>query len=73
MRQWEFRRSTGSLFTGVVGNLLFLFSDGVVTILVGGLLVSIGLSWPGVLSSRFMDHLSADERGTGFELIRTLC
>lgn len=61
-----------SLLAGVVGYLLFLFSDGVVTILIGGLLVSVGLSWPGVLSSRFMDHLSTDERGAGFGLIRTI-
>ncbi|MFC7172766.1 hypothetical protein ACFQL0_04165 [Haloplanus litoreus] len=38
----------------------------------GAGLVGLGLSWPGVVNSRFMDHLAADERGTGFGLVRTV-
>ncbi|WP_338741097.1 MFS transporter [Haloplanus salilacus] len=61
-----------SLLAGAVGYLTFLFGgDGVLTVGVGAVLVGVGISWPGVLNSRFMDHLEADERGTGFGLVRT--
>jgi len=61
-----------SFLTGVVGYLAFLLGDGgVPTVAVGTALVGVGISWPGVLNSRFMDHLGADERGTGFGLVRT--
>jgi hypothetical protein len=31
-----------------------------------------GISWPGVMNSRFMDLLVDDERGAGFGLVRTV-
>ena len=39
---------------------------------VGVGLLGLGLSWSGVLHSRFMDHFSAAERGTAFGMVRTL-
>jgi len=37
----------------------------------GVLLVGVGLTWGGVLQSRFMLEFADDERGTGFGLVRT--
>jgi predicted MFS family arabinose efflux permease len=35
-------------------------------------LVAVGMGFPGVLNSRFMDHLAVGERGHGFGLIRSV-
>lgn len=35
-------------------------------------LVALGMGFPGVINSRFMDHLAEGERGHGFGLIRTV-
>jgi len=61
-----------SLVSGVAGYALFLFVDGPVALAAGTLLVAVGLSWPGVVNSRFMDHLAPKERGTGFGIVRTV-
>jgi MFS family permease len=61
-----------SMFVGVVAFAIFLTADGLVALAVGILLLGAGLSWAGVLNSRFMDHLDAGERGTGFGLVRTI-
>jgi predicted MFS family arabinose efflux permease len=61
-----------SFLAGALGYLLFLFVDGTAALLGGTALLGAGLSWPGVVNSRFMDHLAADERGTGFGFLRTL-
>ncbi|WP_121820144.1 MFS transporter [Halostella salina] len=61
-----------SLASGVAGYALFLFVGGPVALVAGSVLVALGLSWPGVVNSRFMDHLAPDERGTGFGLVRTV-
>jgi MFS family permease len=67
------RTLTASFLAGVAGYVCFLFGDGgLLVVVLGTLLVGLGLSWPGVLNSRFMDHLAADERGTGFGLVRTV-
>jgi MFS family permease len=67
-------RTLGASFlAGVAGYACFLFGDGGVGLVAAGtLLVGLGLSWPGVLNSRFMDYLAAGERGTGFGLVRTV-
>jgi YNFM family putative membrane transporter len=62
-----------SFAAGVGGYACFLFGGGGPAVVVAGTaLVGLGLSWPGVLNSRFMDYLAADERGTGFGLVRTV-
>ena len=62
-----------SFVAGVVGYACFLFGGGSLAAVVAGTaFVGLGLSWPGVLNSRFMDHLAAGERGTGFGLVRTV-
>jgi len=67
-------RTLGASFlAGVGGYGCFLFGDGSLAVVAAGtLLVGLGLSWPGVLNSRFMDYLAAGERGTGFGLVRTV-
>lgn len=61
-----------SFAAGVGGYACFLFGGGGPAVVAGTALVGLGLSWPGVLNSRFMDYLAADERGTGFGLVRTV-
>lgn len=62
----------GSMTAGVAGYVVLLTLGGPVALVGGAALVGLGLSWPGVVNSRFMDHLAADERGTGFGLVRTV-
>lgn len=62
----------GSFLAGAAGYVVLLSLEGAVALVGGAALVALGLSWPGVVNSRFMDHLGADERGTGFGLVRTV-
>jgi predicted MFS family arabinose efflux permease len=62
----------GSMLSGAAGFVVLLTAGGLVALVVGTLLLGLGLSWTGVLNSRFMDHLDAAERGTGFGLVRTI-
>lgn len=50
---------------------LFLAADGSY-LLLGTVVVGSGMNWGGVLHSRYMDAFSADERGTGFGLARSV-
>jgi len=43
-----------------------------VTIVTGTVLLGVGLSWPGVVIARFMDHLERSEHGTEFGLLQTV-
>lgn len=61
-----------SLLSGSAGFVLFLVAEEPAALVGGTVLVGVGLSWPGVVNSRFMDDLAPDERGTGFGLVRTL-
>ena len=38
----------------------------------GTALIGVGFGWPGIVQSRAMDHLSPDERASGFGLIRSV-
>lgn len=57
---------------GAAGFAVLLLGSGWLAIALGAFLVGGGLSFPGVINSRFMDHLASTERGTGFGLVRTL-
>ena len=57
--------------TGVVGYGALVAGSGVV-VLVSILLVGVAMSWGAPVQSRYIDHLSADERATGFGLVRTV-
>lgn len=56
------------------GYAVFLLGGppGPVGAVAGVVALGVGLSWSGVLHSRFMDQFSAEERGTAFGLVRTL-
>jgi MFS family permease len=46
-------------------------ASGAAATVAGTALVAAGISWPGVMNSRFMDLFADDERGAGFGLVRT--
>lgn len=54
-----------------VGLGLFMAASGPAAAAAGTLLVGAGISWPGVMNSRFMDQFTDAERGAGFGLVRT--
>ncbi len=55
----------------IIGFLFLLMTGSEVYGVVGVLLIGLGLSNSPVLTSRFMDNLNDDERGTGFGLANT--
>lgn len=63
---------TFSFLTVASGLGILLAGRMVVPALVAVVVVGIGISWGGVLHSRYMDHLDDAERGTGFGLVRTV-
>ena len=56
---------------GIVGYGLLILGSGLVAIGAAILLVGIAMSYGAAILPRFMDHLSPDERGAGFGLVRT--
>lgn len=56
---------------GAFGLVVFMTSGGAVATVVGTVLLALGMSWPGVMNSRFMDLFTDAERGAGFGLART--
>lgn len=64
--------TAASMMAGVVGYALVLWRPSVPSVVAATVLLGAGLSWPGVVNSRFMDHLAESERGTGFGLVRTV-
>lgn len=63
----------GSAFlTTGVGLSLLLVRGSVATLIGGVVVMGVGLGWGGVLQSRYMDLLSADERGTGYGFVRSV-
>lgn len=56
---------------GAAGMVVFMTTRGLVATGLGTVLLGAGISWPGVLNSRFMDLFSDAERGAGFGLVRT--
>jgi MFS family permease len=63
----------GATCAALAGGLVVLVVGQSVPVAVLGCgLVAIGMGFPGVLNSRFMDNLSETERGHGFGLVRTV-
>ncbi len=63
----------GATVAALAGGLAMLVVGQSVPIAVLGCgLLAVGMGFPGVLNSRFMDHLGDAERGYGFGLIRTV-
>jgi MFS family permease len=62
----------GALSVAGAGLALFLLGGGLSPTLAGVALAGVGFGWGGVLHSLFMDHFPADERASGFGLVRTV-
>ena len=62
----------GALAVGGTGITLFLLDGGLGPIVAGVCLAGVGFGWGGVLHSLFMDNLPADDRASGFGLVRTV-
>lgn len=63
---------TAAFLSTAVGFFLLLMTDWVGGLYLGILIVGSGMGWAGVIQSRIMDGFAADERGTGFGLVRTV-
>lgn len=61
-----------SMGLGVVGYGTLAWGSGLPTFVAGVCLAGIAMSWGAPLQSRFIDKLSAEERGAGFGLVRTV-
>jgi predicted MFS family arabinose efflux permease len=61
----------GAFLAGAAGLLVFMTAQGPIATATGTALLGAGISWPGVLNSRFMDLFSDAERGAWFGLVRT--
>lgn len=62
---------TLGFLSAAVGLVVFIASRGLVVTVTGTVLLGSGISWTGVMNSRFMDLFSDAERGAGFGLVRT--
>ncbi|WP_129116904.1 MFS transporter [Halegenticoccus tardaugens] len=71
----RFNRDAAAALTmgvGVVGYGLLVFGSGLVAFVPGVCLAGLAMSWGAPIQSRFIDLLSAEERGSGFGLVRTV-
>jgi YNFM family putative membrane transporter len=59
------------MLTGIAGYALYVVAGGVATVTVATVLVGVGMSWGATMLPKFLDHMSADEEGMGFGLVRT--
>jgi MFS family permease len=60
-----------TMSSGILGFGSLVLGGRLVVIVLGVILVGIAMSWGSAIQSRFMDHLSDAERGSGFGLVRT--
>jgi MFS family permease len=67
------REETAALcaVVGIAGYTLLLVGSRLGTLLVGLFLIGVAMGWGAALLPRFVDNLSAAERGAGFGLVRT--
>jgi MFS family permease len=61
-----------SMALGVVGYATLIAGSGLAVLASGAVLTGVAMSWGAPLQSRFIDRLSAAERGAGFGLVRTV-
>lgn len=55
-----------------VGIAILLFGTSLPLAILGVVVLGIGISWPGVVQARIMDHFGDEERGQGFGFIRAV-
>jgi predicted MFS family arabinose efflux permease len=56
---------------GVAGYVLYVVGAGIASVLVATAFVGVAMSWGATLLPKFLDHMSAEEEGMGFGLVRT--
>ena len=59
------------MIAGVAGYTLYVLGPGLVSVAAATVLVGIAMSWGATMLPKFLDHMSADEEGMGFGLVRT--
>lgn len=65
------RAAAGCALLGIAGYGLLVVGSGLLAVGIAILLVGTAMSWGAAVLPRFMDHLSPEERGAGFGLVRT--
>ncbi|MFC6905186.1 MFS transporter [Halalkalicoccus tibetensis] len=65
------RVAAGCAAVGIAGYGLLIVGSGLLAMGIAILLVGTAMSWGAAVLPRFMDHLSPEERGAGFGLVRT--
>jgi MFS family permease len=65
------RVATVCALLGIAGYGLLIIGSGLLTVGIAIVLVGTAMSWGAAVLPRFMDHLSPEERGAGFGLVRT--
>jgi MFS family permease len=65
------RIATACALLGIAGYALLILGSGLFAVGVAILLIGTAMSWGAAVLPRFMDHLSPEERGAGFGLVRT--
>jgi len=61
----------GCAVTGVAGYVLYALGPGFGSILTATVLVGIAMSWGAAMLPKFLDHMTPQEEGMGFGLVRT--
>ena len=56
---------------GVVGYALYVLGPGLGSVVAATVFVGVAMSWGATLLPKFLDHMSAEEEGMGFGLVRT--
>lgn len=59
------------MISGILGYALFVVGPGIGSVVVATAFVGIAMSWGATQLPKFLDHMSPDEEGMGFGLVRT--
>ena len=59
------------MIAGVAGYTLFVVGPGLGSVVLATGLIGIAMSWGATMLPKFLDHMSTDEEGMGFGLVRT--
>jgi Sugar phosphate permease len=59
------------MVAGVAGYALFVLGPGLASVAVATGLVGVAMSWGATMLPKFLDHMSVEEEGMGFGLVRT--
>lgn len=63
---------TGSVILLIIGILILIAIPGRIALYGGITVLGVGITWPGPIQAKIMDHLDDFERGYGFGLVRTV-